>query len=261
MCALHSNAHLCYNIFAIVARPLYQFFSTFQPPSANNHRASSGGVPSTASAAAVAAAAVNSSTSSRVTLDTQLYSNIRSRPSSMLFNDSGFVRFRMGNDNEASVTVANDQSVELLTSEDMKKKGQLRASQSFDEAVLQDAAVEDQPQQPRKSPIYHTASDPETKEDDFEPELEAIYEPPPMANRPKKQSLTTPSESDEPQYSGQSLLYGRAPSQCSSISATQSFDLRMYGRLPNKAMVVGATTGNAVLNNTTGTLKKNEETR
>lgn len=241
----------------------YQFFPLpFQPNTANNHRASSGGVPSTATAVA----AVNSSTSSRVTLDTQLYSNIRSRPSSMLFNDSGFVRFRMGNDNEASV-VTNDQSVELLTSEDMKKKGQLRASQSFDEAVLQDAAVpctiddQVQQQQPRKSPIYHTASDPETKEDDFEPELEAIYEPPPMANRPKKQSLTTPSESDEPQYSGQSLLYGRAPSQCSSISATQSFDLRMYGRLPNKAMIVGATMGNAILNNTTGTLKKNEETR
>ena len=50
-----------------------------------------------------------------------------------------------------------------------------------------------QTQQPRKSPIYHTASDPEAKEeDDFEPELEAIYEPPP-SSRTKKQSLTTPS--------------------------------------------------------------------
>jgi hypothetical protein len=31
--------------------------------------------------------------SSRATLDTALYSNVRSRPSSMLFNDSGFVRY------------------------------------------------------------------------------------------------------------------------------------------------------------------------
>ena len=82
-----------------------------------------------------------------------------------------------------------------------------------------------QAQQPRKSPIYHTASDPEVKDDldDFEPELEAIYEPPPTS-RIKKQSLTTPSESDDPQYSGQSI-YGRAPSQCSSISATQRYVL------------------------------------
>ena len=35
----------------------------------------------------------NSMTSSRATLDTALYSNVRSRPSSMLFNDSGFVRY------------------------------------------------------------------------------------------------------------------------------------------------------------------------
>jgi hypothetical protein len=35
---------------------------------------------------------------SNATMDTALYSNLRSRPSSMLFNDSGFVRFRLGND-------------------------------------------------------------------------------------------------------------------------------------------------------------------
>ena len=107
---------------------------------------------------------------------------------------------------------------------------------------------------PSKSPIYHTTSDPETKEDedDLEPELEAIYEPPPASRIVKKQSLTTPSESDEPQYSGQSLYGQRAPSQCSSISATQSFDLRMYGRLPKG--VPTAVPG-------TGTLKKTEETR
>lgn len=41
----------------------------------------------------------------------------------------------------------------------------------------------------------------------------------------------TPSESDETAYGGQSSsIYSRAPSQCSSVSATQSFDMRMYGR-------------------------------
>ena len=43
-------------------------------------------------------------------------------------------------------------------------------------------------------------------------------------------SQMVPSESDEPIYNGKSI-YGRAPSQCSSISATQSFDMRMYGRV------------------------------
>ena len=110
---------------------------------------------------------------------------------------------------------------------------------------------------PSKSPIYHTTSDPEVKEDedDLEPELEAIYEPPPISTRVgvKKQSLTTPSESDEPQYSGLSSQYGRAPSQCSSISATQSFDLRMYGRLPKGSVALPPASA--------GTLKKTEETR
>ena len=47
----------------------------------------------------------------------------------------------------------------------------------------------------------------------------------------------TPSESDETAYGGQSSIYSRAPSQCSSVSATQSFDMRMYGR--SKMMQVG----------------------
>ena len=43
------------------------------------------------------------------------------------------------------------------------------------------------------------------------------------------------SESDlssvDPLYAGRSIYgYGRAPSRCSSISATQSFDMRVYGR-------------------------------
>ena len=159
-------------------------------------------------------------------------------------------------------------------SEDTKKK--LRASQSFDEAVLQVRQQQHNPSRPflvsnlillqdehpvhvgpSKSPIYHTTSDPDTKgdeDDDLEPELEAIYEPPPASRIVKKQSLTTPSESDEPQYSGQSLYGQRAPSQCSSISATQSFDLRMYGRLPKGVPIPSGVVA-------TGTLKKTEETR
>ena len=188
----------------------------------------------------------------------------------------------MGNEAANAVTSeAMDQVAAVASIDEPNKatKNQLRASQSFDEAVLE-------PQQmastlaSKASPIYQTASDPESEaaiarklnedeaamHDDFEPELEAIYEPPPqshLASRPKKQSLTTPSESDEPQYSGQSMIYGRAPSQCSSISATQSFDLRMYGRLPSKAMgqaAAVAASANAA-NAATGTLKKNEDTR
>ena len=72
------------------------------------------------------------------------------------------------------------------TSSDQDKiiaKKKLRASQSFDEAVL---GQDDSVILNGKSPIYHTTSDPEAKdeeEDDIEPELEAIYEPPPSNNR------------------------------------------------------------------------------
>ena len=115
-----------------------------------------------------------------------------------------------------------------FSDQDKYAKKKLRASQSFDESVLGQEEVIPGNNVTQQSQNYHATSDPEGKEeelDDLEPELEATYEPPPMAvNRPKKQSLTTPSESDEPQYS--SSIYGRAPSQCSSISATQSFDLR-----------------------------------
>ena len=217
----------------------------------------------------------------------------------MLFNDSGFVRFRMGNEGTHGVPPngLDPQGVDHVelqptitsTEDEMKKKGLLRASQSFDEAVLQDEPQINPGGHLRKSPIYQTTSDPEQSKDelldDFEPELEAIYEPPPIPAalaaaaaaaergskegplRGKKQSLTlTPSESDEPQYSG-STIYGRAPSQCSSISATQSFDLRMYGRLPKGPNVplgssVPMTSSNgSVAPLATGTLKKGEESR
>ena len=55
-------------------------------------------------------------------------------------------------------------------------------------------------------------------------------------SQPQQNHQIVPSESDEPIYSGKSL-YGRAPSQCSSISATQSFDMRMYGRIQPQAAV------------------------
>lgn len=241
-----------------------------------------------------------SSTSSRATLDTALYSNVRSRPSSMLFNDSGFVRFRMGGDPSlAQVEVLNQSSHNLANGgegvaaaaaaeREHKKREGLRASQSFDESVLlvesdhrfhgSKASPNDPPQQEdgHQSPIYHTASDPGHDDaDDIDPELEAIYEPPPGAKvesqRPKgpqedprklgraeaQQPQTTPSESDEPQYSGRSQ-YSRAPSVCSSVSATQSFDMRMYGRIP-KGVPPAAQQIHMV--GSTGTLKKNEETR
>jgi hypothetical protein len=230
--------------------------------------------------------AAQSSTSSRATLDTQLYSNARSRPSSMLFNDSGFVRFRMGNEPQVEIQqqlqplpaseVAKIMNLDDYGSKKTTTAKSLRASQSFDETVLQQENVHhpmgSMGDQIRKSPIYHTASDPadalkDHHFDDIEPELEAIYEPPPSDHRKmlKKPILTqtTPSESDEPQYSGQSI-YARAPSECSSISATQSFDLRMYGRMP--AMAAGgpppaSVTVVAAGPMSTGTLKRNEETR
>jgi len=66
-----------------------------------------------------------------------------------------------------------------------------------------------------------------------------------------------PSESDEPIYSGKSI-YGRAPSQCSSVSATQSFDMRMYGRIPQPSHHPQQQQ-NQQKPNAFGTLQKNEK--
>ena len=65
-----------------------------------------------------------------------------------------------------------------------------------------------------------------------EPKAEAIYEPPPKAKikNTAAAATTTPSESDETAYGRTNSIYSRAPSQCSSVSATQSFDMRMYGK-------------------------------
>merc|ERR1712223_1153536 len=52
---------------------------------------------------------------SSATLDTALYSNLRSRPSSMLFNDAGFARFRLGNDPNLGKVEVMRQSCQDLT--------------------------------------------------------------------------------------------------------------------------------------------------
>ena len=119
----------------------------------------------------------------------------------MLFNDSGFVRFRMGDEaSEPHIEMVSQPPPQATTApvapssthfhektnndsseqhqDRIKKK--LRASQSFDEAVLGQDNVDG------NNPVaYHATSDPEAKdnEDDVEPELEAIYEPPPSSNR------------------------------------------------------------------------------
>ena len=73
--------------------------------------------------------------------------------------------------------------------QDKFAKKKLRASQSFDESVLGQDDIMPGNNVAQQSQNYHATSDPEGKEeelDDLEPELEAIYEPPPIAaNRPK----------------------------------------------------------------------------
>ncbi len=104
--------------------------------------------------------------SSRTTMESALYSNLAnsagaaatgtSRPSSMLFNDAGFVRFRMGNDmlqQQQNPTPGAPDEILMQSSGDLMAGGAgddndlerrglrmgmgegLRASQSFDEAV------------------------------------------------------------------------------------------------------------------------------
>ena len=88
---------------------------------------------------------------SGATQDTALYTNLRtsSRPSSMLFNDAGFVRFRIGND--APVTQADllrQSCQDLVNAEgseetsvnpsvpDKAADSSMKGSRSFDNAVL-----------------------------------------------------------------------------------------------------------------------------
>ncbi len=184
--------------------------------------------------------------SSRATIDTGLYSNVRSRPSSMLFNDSGFVRFRTNGDPGLEQEQVLRQSTGDLTKAD--REARVRSSQSFEEALMGDrdepqllspaSNPEDQSQrQMQHSPIYKSldGSEKDAKED--------IYEPPPgMKLPPKGDPLRRPSNTGIYSESDLESAYGakfapnggiyssRAESRCSSISATQSFDMRMYGK-------------------------------
>ena len=93
--------------------------------------------------------------SSLATQDTALYTNLRqaaqdrpgSRPSSMLFNDAGFVRFRIGNDQALAQAENGRQSCQDLAmieagsetagpSAADNTENTMRGSRSFDNAVL-----------------------------------------------------------------------------------------------------------------------------
>ena len=107
--------------------------------------------------------AVGGRASSRATMESALYSNVAgaplaagedgSRPSSMLYNEAGFVRFRMGGDPGRMVDEVLRQSTDDLVRAEQEARQQplaaveqplsrrgmglegLRASQSFDESV------------------------------------------------------------------------------------------------------------------------------
>ena len=197
--------------------------------------------------------------SSRATIDTGLYSNIRSRPSSMLFNDSGFVRFRGQGDPGVAQEEVLKQSTDDLT---RAGKDGIRASQSFDDVILGDREVdpqllspssnpEENQRQMQHSPIYKSLDGSDVGAAAGEPRSgkdpqEGIYEPPPGMKLPPAKMMMDParrpsnagiySESDlESAYglkssAGNQIYSSRAESRCSSISATQSFDMRMYGK-------------------------------
>ena len=74
---------------------------------------------------------------SNVTQDTALYSNLRtnSRPSSMLFNDAGFVRFRIANDQSEQRQSLED-LVQDETADMAGAENPMKGSRSFDNSVL-----------------------------------------------------------------------------------------------------------------------------
>lgn len=96
-------------------------------------------------------------------------------------------------------------------------------------------------EQNRQSPIYKSIDSlgPSENGEDIDPELAQMYEPPPGMKFPPKETMKgTPSqaiysEDDMSSVYGRSQIY-RPPSRCSSISATQSFDMRMYGQTNGK---------------------------
>ena len=249
--------------------------------------------------------------SSRATMESALYSNVagapvaegESRPSSMLYNEAGFVRFRMGGDPGRMVDEVLRQSTDDLVRAEQEAARQppaaaaavvepphsrrgggmglegLRASQSFDESVLlmdgrssgvqSDRLSPSSPGGPRskhgsggppkklsrQSPIYKSIDSLKSEEE--------LYEAPPGMPPPPAPAPVKDSESEyEPAYGAASgnrsvqQIYNA--SRCSSISATQSFDMRMYGIAPPQSAVnpnPAGTTAAAV-----ATMKRNEET-
>ncbi|XP_023338915.1 uncharacterized protein LOC111709480 [Eurytemora carolleeae] len=245
------------------------------------------------------------------TMDTALYTNLRSRPSSMLFNDAGFVRFRLGNDPSLAQTDVLSQSSQDLAESRGPEAGQgaealresIRGSRSFDEGLLteikknfQDKKIQGVsplerpqsnlsysfkqnqadsrqikselcspdvegipglPQRPASkltthnrtaSPLYNrnTESDTDVGEQ-YEAPAGLILTEATKSLAAQVRSVVGYSESDlsslDPVYAGGKSIYGyasRAPSRCSSISATQSFDMRVYGRTgPSGAATLG----------------------
>jgi len=264
---------------------------------------------------------------SSATLDTALYSNLRSRPSSMLFNDAGFVRFRLGNDPSLAQGEVLRQSCQDLTIQEQEGSSEtvvnpsvpdktgsesMKGSRSFDNSALEKKqASTDFTISPLERPhsnmsyvrevadsrlIKSELCSPDRPDVEFLPGLPnrpasklATHSQParansPLYNRPESdtdagEQYETPagmvlpettkslaaqvrsvigySESDlssvDPLYAGKSIYgYSRAPSRCSSISATQSFDMRVYGRTglgPGAAATLGRPVDKAKLDN------------
>ena len=262
-------------------------------------------------------AAVGGRASSRATMESAIYSNVAgapaagaggavdggggSRPSSMLYNEAGFVRFRMGGDPGRMVDeVLRQSSDDLVRGEQetrlpsaveplVSRRGMglegLRASQSFDESVSDerhgttssdatngllpffqvllmdgrpsgvpnDRLSPSSPRGPRskhsssgsknrtrQSPIYKSIDSLKSEEELYE--APPGMPPPPLPPAgPAVTAQVKDSESEyEPAYAAGGGGGGGArsvqqiynSSRCSSISATQSFDMRMYGIMP-----------------------------
>ena len=245
---------------------------------------------------------------SNATQDTALYSNLRSssRPSSMLFNDAGFVRFRLGNDPSLAQAEMLRQSCEELamntgevgSSETVVNpsvpdnnaahgsESTMKGSRSFDNAVLDKKqlsgdsfrmsplerpqsnmsyvkeisdgrAIKSElcspdrpdvellpglPQRPASKLATHShpvssrmESESDTGGEQYETPAGMVLPGASKSLAAQVRSVVGYSESDlssvDPLYGGRSIYgYSRAPSRCSSISATQSFDMRVYGR-------------------------------
>ena len=76
---------------------------------------------------------------SALTQDTALYTNLRtnSRPSSMLFNDAGFVRFRIGNDqSEVRQSCEDLVQAEAAGGDRTAAENSIKGSRSFDNSAL-----------------------------------------------------------------------------------------------------------------------------